>query len=120
MKFIKKRDLLILPVLAAVFATLYLFTRARLGESAVVEYDGKILARFELTGEQQSYTLPQNPNVELAFGEQGAYFVHSDCPDRVCVHAGVLTRAGETAACLPNNVIIYVEGEGDGDVDVML
>ncbi len=116
MKFIKKRDIIILAALLFTFISAYLLTRSQVGERAMVEYDGEILAVFVLTGEQQSYNLPQNPNVELSFGEEGVHFVHSDCPDQVCVDAGVLRRAGEAAACLPNKVMVYIEGDSETDV----
>lgn len=37
-------------------------------------------------------------------------FVDSPCNTRLCVHSGWLTAAGETAACLPNRVLIQVDG----------
>ncbi len=43
-------------------------------------------------------------------------FTHSDCPDKVCVHTGWLSRAGQTAACLPAGVLVRVEGEDTVDI----
>ena len=41
-------------------------------------------------------------------------FESSDCPDQICVRSGKLSRAGESAGCLPAVVVIKVEsGLGD-------
>ena len=37
-------------------------------------------------------------------------FVHSPCPNQICVHTGWLQKAGEVAACLPNKVSLQVLG----------
>ena len=39
---------------------------------------------------------------------EGVFFEDSDCPDLVCVNTGRLTREGEWAACLPNEVFLKV------------
>ena len=37
----------------------------------------------------------------------------STCPDQECVQTGQLTRAGESAICLPARVTLRLEGGGD-------
>ena len=43
----------------------------------------------------------------------------ADCPDQVCVKTGRLSRAGQTAACLPAGVLLSVEG-GKGAPDAVV
>ena len=43
-------------------------------------------------------------------------FASSDCPDRVCVHSGWLSTAGQTAACVPAGVSIRVTGDAPVDM----
>ena len=45
-------------------------------------------------------------------------FSASDCPDQVCVRTGTLTRAGQTAVCLPNRVVVRLTG-GTAEVDAV-
>lgn len=42
-------------------------------------------------------------------------FLESDCPDRVCVNSGWLSRAGQTAACLPAGITVRVTGDAGVD-----
>jgi len=59
--------------------------------------------------------------VEIRNGK--ASFTDSPCRDKICVHAGVLSRVGDWAACLPNRVIVHIEGsqnEKDSGLDVIV
>ncbi len=43
-------------------------------------------------------------------------FIASPCSGKVCIHAGWLSRAGATAACVPNGLIISVAGNDTAEV----
>ena len=54
--------------------------------------------------------------IEIKDGE--AHFLRSDCDDELCVQMGFISEPGEWAACLPNRVFIYTDGEiENGEVD---
>jgi len=42
-----------------------------------------------------------------------AWVESSPCNNQICVAAGILRRRGEFAACLPNSVLLAIEGNGD-------
>ena len=39
-----------------------------------------------------------------------ARFIESPCPGKLCIHAGWIAQAGDVAACLPNGVVIALQG----------
>ena len=47
--------------------------------------------------------------------EKQAWVESSPCDNKVCIGAGHLRYNGEFAACLPNNVLIAIEGNNDPD-----
>ncbi|MDC7240205.1 MAG: NusG domain II-containing protein [Spirochaetales bacterium] len=54
--------------------------------------------------------------VEIKDGE--AHFHSSDCADGLCVQMAPIRRGGDWAACLPNQVFIYIGGfDDDKEVD---
>ena len=58
---------------------------------------------------------PLGPTV-IKIRDGAARVVSSPCPDQVCVAVGEIWRPGQWAACLPNRVMLYVEGgENGGD-----
>jgi len=46
-----------------------------------------------------------------------AWIENSPCVNQNCVAAGEITRQGQWAACLPNNVLLMMQGGGGNDVD---
>lgn len=48
-----------------------------------------------------------------------ACFEDSPCPNKTCVHSGFISENGSWAACLPNDVFIRVESDGDPEVDAV-
>lgn len=55
-----------------------------------------------------------------AVAERGRIrFTEADCPDRVCVHTGWITHAGQTIACVPNRALIKIVG-AQSDEDVVI
>jgi hypothetical protein len=41
----------------------------------------------------------------------------ADCPDKVCVKDGSISKPGQSLVCLPNRVVVEIKGEKDVDVD---
>jgi len=45
----------------------------------------------------------------------------SPCQNQICVAAGILSRQGNWAICLPNNVFVMIEGvDEESDVDAIV
>ncbi len=89
--------------------------------TAVVEQDGVELARVDLSSlaEEKVLNLGGPYRVRLRAGPGFIEFLSSDCPDQVCVRTGRLTRAGETAVCLPARISVRLEGGAGGGTDAV-
>ena len=48
--------------------------------------------------------------------ENHAWIESSPCENQTCVAAGLLTRHGQWTACLPNNVVLMIQGSVSGEV----
>ncbi len=44
-----------------------------------------------------------------------AFFLHSDCPEKLCTGMKPVSRGGEWAACMPNGIFISAGGIGEVD-----
>lgn len=91
------------------------------GQMAVVRQGGRVvdqvvLAQLEEPFERTYYYGSGMNRVRFSVG--GVEVVASDCPDQICVRRGMLSRAGETAACLPHQFTLSVEGEADEDAQI--
>jgi hypothetical protein len=52
--------------------------------------------------------------------EKCAWVESSPCENQTCVAAGSIFKHGQWAACLPNNVLVMILGNGDDDVDAVV
>ena len=85
------------------------------GGRAVIEQDGEVYRRVVLADLKEPLTLEVNGAV-IELDKDGAHFVSSPCPDKICVNKGIIKRAGESAVCLPQRVSVRIEG-GDSEID---
>lgn len=114
--------IVLLLLLAAVLGPVVLATGAGAEITAIVTQDGKEIARVKLANLPEPLRIAYDgeyPGIILAENGQ-IRFLEAECPDHVCVDTGWLTRAGGTAACLPARVLVRLEGNDAGDVDVRL
>jgi len=80
--------------------------------SAVLRHGGRVLARLPLDrAARRVFSLASGLiTVEVAPGK-GVRISESNCPAKVCVHHGWAHAAGETIACIPNRLLVEIEGE---------
>lgn len=122
MNFFKKTDwiiILVLLILGGGGLLFYYLRPAGNNLTAEIYYDSEKLATIPLdTAEAESFSLTGHENVTFRLdGAGGISFESSDCPDKVCVHSGTLNKHGQSAACLPNRLIIRVVSPKGGSVD---
>ena len=111
--FFKKMDILIiLCVLAAAGAISLFFYQRSLGKApkAEIYYGSTLVKTIELDqGIDKTFTVPEDENVVFHLYADGSIcFESSDCPDKVCVRTGRLNTVGQSAACLPNKLILKI------------
>ena len=114
----KKRDLILIGAILAsalmIFAIVCL--AAEDGAYVVVRVDGEEVARYDLAQDGE-YLLLDGKNVLRIEGGK-AYLTHADCPDRLCVRRGKISKSGETITCLPHKLTVTVYSS-DGDVELV-
>ncbi len=86
------------------------------GVYAEISCGGEIIgtAALDING---VYSYPQTGEMEFTVSDGGICVSKSDCPDRICMMTGRLCRAGETAVCVPNKVVITVRGKNGKDTE---
>lgn len=128
LKFFKKSDLIILSALlilsVAVWAGVRFMTSQKASKAEIYYYSDLVESIDLSAGEERVFSIPQEPNVVLHLYKDGSIrFEKSDCPDKICIHTGQIHTIGETAACLPNGVLIKIvpaEGYDKDDLDIVV
>ena len=99
---------------AAAFCRLDAFKSSRgdAERTAVIIQEGKILRSIDLSAVSGEETIKVDGKYKhVILVEPGRIrFQQADCPDQTCVRTGWLREAGDTAACLPDKLIIKIQG----------
>lgn len=106
----KKRDIILIASILAVAIALFLLVELTKEEGAgvVVKVDGVEIAEYSLS---KNGTYPLNGGTNILVIEDGrAYLSDANCPDKLCVHQGKISRTGEVITCLPNKLTVTVFG----------
>lgn len=56
----------------------------------------------------------------VEIGEEQVRVIEADCPDKIDVKQGYISRIGETIVCLPNRMVVEIKGIAkDTEIDII-
>lgn len=56
----------------------------------------------------------------VEIGDERVRVIEADCPDKIDVKQGYISKIGETIICLPNRLVVEIKGVEKGDsIDIM-
>lgn len=120
----KKGDLLIILILAAAIFSWHginKYAESRDEKQIVIEVNGNIYEKIPMNAgmKQQEIRieLENGKYIEIVACENGAYVRDVICPDKVCQKTGTVNMVGQSIVCLPNKVVIYIDGKVKPEVD---
>jgi hypothetical protein len=96
--------------------------RAPEGGIAIVQTGDRIEGEYPLAESRHFRVRGPLGETEITIEDGAARIVASPCPRKECVRMGAARRAGQTIVCIPNGVIVRIEGQraGSDDVDAIL
>ena len=90
------------------------------GERVRVYVDGMAVSEYSLSDEIsidiKGYGGGYN---SLRISDGAAYMTDASCPDKLCIHQGKADRSGQSIVCLPNRVVVKVEGKDGNGYDAI-
>ncbi len=108
----RKKDLLVLVILAAAIIGVWLGFRAgSRGTASMVRVtvDGKEFGSYSLSEDGEIPISNGNKVTNTLVIKDGkADMIEADCPDKLCVHQKAISAKGEMIVCLPNKVVAEV------------
>jgi len=85
------------------------------GEYVVVEREGSEICRVPLDVERTVEVYGKLGRMEIRIEGGRARVVQSPCPLKLCVSSGPIGTSGQMIVCIPNAVVVRIEGEGGFD-----
>lgn len=129
MKFFKKSDILIILIIAVLGVGIWMVYNKFFANSpakAEIYYKSELVKTLDLDkGLDKEFSIPQDEHVIFHLTADGRIrFEESDCPDLICVKTGWLSRVGQTAACIPNEIFLKIvpknDKRNDNDIDIII
>lgn len=128
MKFFKKSDIFIVLLMVLIGILTIVIYNHKVEDKPVkaeIYYKSHLVKTVDLNkGEDRRFSIPQNEHVIFHIEKDGSIsFEESDCPDKICIKTGRLNKVGQTAACLPNEIILKIvpaNKRDDQDIDMIV
>ena len=74
---------------------------------------------LKYVSEKREICIDEDLDLILCLESDGVSVTGSNCPDKVCVNTGKITKPGQTIVCLPAHVSIELRGQ-DIEADVVV
>ena len=119
-RIIKKADIILFICLILIGGALsYLaFSGSSTGDLVVVKVNGEVYGKYSLT-KDRTITVNRDGHMNKITIKGGKVQVSkSNCKNQVCVKQGSISSTHQSIVCIPNRVVVSIEGK-DGEYDVI-
>ena len=113
--FFRTADLILMAVLVTVgiAVSVCLSYSGTAGDRAVITVAGELYGTYSLL-EDRTVTVVTEGGTNTVRIENGTVTVtEASCRNQVCVRHAPISRAGESIICLPNRVVVRIDGKGE-------
>lgn len=112
-----KTDKIVIVIILALAAVAYAVFNAAVFENnpekVVISVNGSEYASYRLS----EIMKPETVRVETEFGvnvieitNHSARVIEANCPDKLDVHSGEISKSGQMIVCLPNRLTVRMQG----------
>lgn len=98
----------------------YFGTGFNKGDWVVINVADKNVARFPLKADRVVQVQGPLGTTEVKIHQGRARIVRSPCKLKVCIKSGYIQYADRLSACLPNKVVVRIEGESQRGLDAVV
>ena len=120
----KKNDIILMAVILVLTVAVLLGMRIWQKNStdgdavAVVTIDGNVYGEYPLAKDiTERIDLPDGSYNILTIADGYARVSEASCPDQICVRHNHVKYSGESIVCLPNKLVVEIQGGEDNGID---
>ncbi len=117
----KKADFILLAVLVVWgLATSYALSTANTaGDKVVIDVAGERYGTYPLHEDREVKIKRDNCSNTVLIKDGAVSMASASCKNQVCVHHASINKTGQSIICLPNRVVVKIEGKGDKKYDAI-
>ena len=110
---------LILVLIAVVsFVCIRFFVEGK-GKYVKVYVNNKLTKTFDLNKDREYFIETKFGYNLLIIKNNKVRILDADCPNKICVDKGYISKNGESIICLPHHVVVTVESDEEKTVDAV-
>ncbi|MBP5772982.1 MAG: NusG domain II-containing protein [Eubacterium sp.] len=110
---------LILVIIAIIsFVCIKIFAEGE-GKYVKVYVNEKLTKTFDITKDREYFIETKLGYNLLIIKKEKARILDADCPNKICVDKGYISKNGESIICLPHKVVVTVESNEQPNVDAV-
>lgn len=83
---------------------------------AQIYVDGEKTEEIKLDSVDEAYTFSPKESTVISVKNGAICFSEATCKDELCINSGWLSSKGQTAACLPEKIVITIKGADKTDM----
>ncbi len=87
------------------------------GRLVTVIQDSRIAERYPLSGEKTIVMHCTTGIFRIQIRNGSVWVEEAHCPRQICMKAKKISRAGQMIVCIPNHILIRIEGQSEGTLD---
>lgn len=100
--------------IVSLFAVRWAGADSKKPQAVSIEVDGTVYRRLRVDGPMNRILLKELGMV-VEFGQGRMRVVTSNCPAKICVKTGWISRPGQTILCVPNRTLFRMTGSASMD-----
>ena len=122
-ELVAKWDIYIILILLIIAVFTYFIVSKGLvkesGQTCVISVDGETYGEYPLDEDLEIEVLSDDNTVTntVVIKDSYVFMTDADCPDKLCVKQGKISKSGQMIVCLPNKVVVEIYGEEDLEID---
>ncbi|WP_026521596.1 NusG domain II-containing protein [Butyrivibrio sp. VCB2001] len=120
----KKNDIILIAILLVVALLtaggmrIWQMNNTKDTANVVVTIDGEVYGTYPLSEDRtERIELPDGSYNILIISDGYADVTEASCPDQICVKHNHIRYSKESIVCLPNKVVVTIEGGEENEID---
>ena len=89
------------------------------GRIASVFISNRLIKKISLGVAETHHLLGVVGAIELRVAQNGVRVIHSECSEKICMKQGAISNKGQIIVCVPNQMIITIDGEAGHSLDAV-
>lgn len=119
----KKRDFILIALLLIMSAVFFVYNRK------IDEKEGKVIQIYSNNKLYKEISIDEETEFKIKDGsgynivkvhDGGVEVTEANCPDKVCVNTGHISKPSQTIVCVPNKLSIKIIDSSSDDHDVIV